>query len=82
MEAYRSWHPSASLSLNMITRDISPEGAFGVAPRSSASGILQIAMAAEGPRCCPEYDATFQYKWNGNRFVLMGKPQRKKFAQE
>ena len=64
----------------MITRDISPEARRG-AKVSLASGILQIAMAAEGPRCCPEYDATFQYKWNGNRFVLMGKPQRKKFAR-
>lgn len=75
----------ASISVAELEHDYAQHfpggGLWHGAKVSLASGILRIAMAAEGPRCCPEYDATFQYKWNGNRFVLMGKPQRKKFAR-
>jgi hypothetical protein len=42
-------------------------------------GALFIDWAADGPRCCPKYIATLQYRWNGQQFVLAARPQKRAF---
>jgi len=38
-----------------------------------------VERCAEGSHAMPKYVATMVYRWNGNKFVLVGKPQRRLF---
>ncbi len=43
------------------------------------SGRLIIERFAEGSHAAPAYIATFNYRLSGKKFILNGKPQRKRF---
>lgn len=45
------------------------------------SGLLVVESLAGGARCCPEYEVTMKFRWDGQRFILSGNPQRKKMSQ-
>jgi hypothetical protein len=37
---------------------------------------LVVTVIADGPVCCPKSRARLQYRWNGKRFVIIGKPSK------
>lgn len=54
------------------------DGQFGrVIDVKIGQGTLKIEHYSDGPTCCPKHIATLQYRWNGQNFVLSGKPQRR-----
>lgn len=42
------------------------------------NGLLVIESLAGAGRCCPEYEVTMRFRWDGQRFNLVGRPERKK----
>lgn len=40
-------------------------------------GVLVVESQSGSGRCCPEYEVTMRFRWDGQRFVLAGQPQRK-----
>ena len=56
------------------------DGQFGrVIDVKISQGTLKIEHYSDGPTCCPKHIATLRYHWNGQKFVLSRKPQRRKF---
>lgn len=44
------------------------------------SGLLVVESLAGAGRCCPEYEVTLRFRWDGQRFILAGQPQRKRMT--
>ena len=42
------------------------------------SGLLVVESLAGAGRCCPEYEVTMRFRWDGQRFILAGQPQRRR----
>lgn len=42
-----------------------------------ANGHLFVGAYTDGSNAGPKYISTFDYKWSGDKFVLVGKPARK-----
>ncbi len=38
---------------------------------------VRIEKSADGPHCCPLYDVTLEYQWNGKQFSLSHKPEKR-----
>jgi hypothetical protein len=45
------------------------------------NGNLEIEVLADGSHAAPQYIVTLQYHMNGERFSLLGKPQRRNSSQ-
>jgi len=43
-------------------------------------GNIVVERYAEGSHASPQYIAAMKYLWNGNKFVLKGKPQKRTFT--
>lgn len=46
---------------------------------SVKDGVLVVPIITDGPTCCPENIAWLQYRWNGKRLILVGRPQKTAF---
>lgn len=45
------------------------------------SGLLVVESLAGAGRCCSEYEVMMKFRWDGQRFILAGNPQRKRMRQ-
>jgi hypothetical protein len=45
------------------------------------NGLLVVEGVAAEARCCPLYTVRMKLRWNGRRFILAGKPERKRIQQ-
>jgi hypothetical protein len=41
-------------------------------------GLLVIESLVGSGRCCPEYEVTMRFRWDGQRFILAGQLQRRR----
>ena len=47
---------------------------------TTTNQTLIIVKPADGAHCCPQYDVTLKYRWEGQHFVITGKPTRQPLA--
>lgn len=45
-------------------------------------GLLTVERFVDGAHCCPKNIATMNYRWNGDRLLLVGKPLKRRFVQK
>ena len=45
------------------------------------NGLLLIESLAGGGRCCPDYEVKMRFRWDGQRFILAGKPERRRMSK-
>jgi hypothetical protein len=70
---YHRWYPvSPTTSEGNVWRTLDDEIVI-------EDRMLVVQRYVGGPHCCPEYISTLKYRWNGEGFVLEGKPHKKKF---
>src|SRR5262249_42152715 len=67
---YRRYYPDTETYWGVTGNDL-----------KERNGHLEIEVFADGPHASPKYIVTLEYRLSGERFRLIGKPQRRNTSQ-